>query len=66
MKASKYNIYIQEQGRFYVYNQLSSALTEFDEELFETLRSKKIDMLTDDTRKELKESNFLCDTDLIT
>ena len=37
MKVSKYNIYVEKEGRKFVYNQLRSSLLEIDEELFRRL-----------------------------
>ncbi len=38
MKSSKYNIYTTSDDRYYVYNQLTGAFSEVDDELFRCLK----------------------------
>jgi uncharacterized protein len=67
MKRSKYNVFLEIDNSFYIFNQLSSAFFEIDEQLFLTLQNE--DLSLDSIEKEdtdfLWESNFLCDKDLI-
>lgn len=64
MKTSKYNYFFSEKDKYYVYNQLTSALTEVDEELYNSLRNNDIKKLPQYLLLELQESNFICDDDL--
>lgn len=67
MKRSKYNIFLEDNNSYYIFNQLSSAFFEIDEQLFSTLQ--KEDSSLDPIEKEeidfLLGGNFLCDDDLI-
>ncbi|GHT48295.1 radical SAM/SPASM domain-containing protein [Bacteroidia bacterium] len=65
MKASKYNIYIENADKYYIYNQITQALSEFDEEFFFTLKNNLPFPDLDHSDKEvLKNSHFICDKDL--
>jgi uncharacterized protein len=67
MKRSKYNVFLEKDASFYIFNQLSSAFFEIDEQLFHTLQNE--DLVLESIAKEdidfLFEGNFLCDNDLI-
>lgn len=45
MKTSKYNIYLTENNSFYIFNQLSSSLTQVDKELYLSLLDNNLDEL---------------------
>ena len=66
MKTSKYNIFFDEDNVYYIFNQLSSALTQVDKELYYLLQEGKMDNIKDnDLIQELYESNYICDASLI-
>ena len=66
MKSSKYNIYLNENSHLYVFNQLSGALTEIDEELFDCLKNNKIEDANapEEVLDEMRRSHFICDNNL--
>lgn len=63
MKVSKYNIYVEYEGRKFVYNQLRSSLLEIDEELFQRLRmpTNEMDSLDSEIMAELSANGMVCD-----
>lgn len=62
MKVSKYNIYLTHNDSFYVFNQLSSSLSQIDKELYYALKEEKISEITSqECLNELYDSNFICD-----
>lgn len=63
MKISKYNIYVENEGRKFVYNQLRSSLLEIDEELFQRLSvpTNNIDSLDSEILTELSTNGMVCD-----
>lgn len=66
MKTSKYNIYLDENNNYYIFNQLSSALTEVDKDLYNILQKGEISKIKDNNLiQELYESNYICDDSLI-
>lgn len=67
MKTSRYNVYLTNDGKHYVYNQLSSDLREIDDELYEVLEQNIIDkvQLCADEVAELKNSHIICEDDVI-
>ncbi|MDR3059717.1 MAG: radical SAM protein, partial [Prevotella sp.] len=66
MKASKYNIYIENADKYYIYNQITQALSECDEEFFNTLKNNLPLSDLDSADKEvLKNSHFICDKELL-
>lgn len=66
MKVSKYNIYVEKEGRKFVYNQLRSSLLEIDEELFRRLSvpDSEVDTLDEEILEELHANGVVCDTNL--
>lgn len=65
MKPSKYNIYVKENKRHFIYNQLTGCLTEFDRELFDAIKNnQKLEGLSVNIIEELKQNNYICDQDL--
>lgn len=67
MKFSRYNIGVAHEGNFYIFNQLSGALTQVDKELYTGLLDKTIDLcsINSELYTELHKSHFICDDDLI-
>lgn len=65
MKPSRYNIYLSEHERFYVFNQLSSDLREIDYELNKALINGEIERIIDsDLLIDLQNSHLICEDDL--
>lgn len=66
MKSSKYNVYFYENGRFYIFNQLSGALTEVDQELFDCLKNNRLntESISDELLQEMETSHIICDENL--
>lgn len=66
MKVSKYNIYVEKEGRKFVYNQLRSSLLEIDEELFRRLSvpDSEVDTLDEEILEELHANGVVCDANL--
>ncbi|MDR0866257.1 MAG: radical SAM protein [Candidatus Symbiothrix sp.] len=65
MKASKYNIYIENSNKYYIYNQITQALNEFSKDFFFVLKDSLPLSDIDESEKELlKDKNFICDKDL--
>jgi uncharacterized protein len=68
MKTSKYNLFVEKDNNFYVYNQLSMSLTQVDEELYsilqETDKSTLKNILNEELSSSLTESHHICDNDL--
>ena len=65
MKASKYNIYVEESGRSFVFNQLTSAFSELDNDLFDAVRNNALDNIDNEEKEFLTQSNFICDEELV-
>lgn len=66
MKTSKYNIYLTENNSFYIFNQLSSSLTQVDKELYLSLLDNNLDELDNPSLiQDLYENNYICDDALI-
>lgn len=69
MKASKYNLYLEEGGNYYIYNQLTSAFTQVDQELYTSLKENNLESINrhsfSDIEEELHKSHFICDNDLV-
>lgn len=66
MKVSKYNIYIEENNKFYVFNQMTSALSEIDRELYTLLRKESsLDELSEELLRDLEYSHYVCGQDLV-
>jgi len=69
LKVSKYTFSICEQGRWYLYNTISNALLEIDEELYTFIKKcKEINqpvetLLEQDLLAQLKESRFITEND---
>ncbi|MDR0789609.1 MAG: radical SAM protein [Bacteroidales bacterium] len=65
-KASKYNIYLIEGNKFYIFNQLTNALSEFEEDLFYVIKNNEISekKISNEEKDFLLSSNFLCDYEL--
>lgn len=63
MKLSKYNIFVENEGRKFVYNQLRSSLLEIDDELFQwlTVPENDIDYLDENILDELSANGMVCD-----
>ena len=56
-KVSRYTFLINNEKRYYIYNSLSNALIEIDEELYQFLN---------DAKKNNHQINSLVDTDIVT
>lgn len=66
MKSSKYNIYTTSDDRYYVYNQLTGAFSEVDDELFRCLKQNScLEGFPQELIDELKNSHFICDEHLV-
>lgn len=65
MKTSKYNFFVEKNNQYYLFNQLSGALTQVDNDLFYSLKEGNLVNLDDDLKNELSESHFVCDDDLV-
>jgi uncharacterized protein len=62
VKSSKYNIYLTENKKFYVYNQLTQSLSEIDEKLYFQLKENQtLDNIDNEEKYLLKKKNFICD-----
>lgn len=61
MKSSRYNIYYSQDGKYYVFHQLSSALIQTDKALFENLRQSQLTKIETDTLEKLKRMSLICD-----
>lgn len=64
MKSSRYNIFIDKEGRKFVYNQLHSSLLEIDDDLARLLKTSEIDSLEDDLKGELFRNGIICEKTL--
>lgn len=67
MKPSKYNIYLDSNNRYFVFNQLSSDFREVDSELYDALTQNSIDeeQLCGNELSELRDSQIICDDELV-
>ncbi len=59
MKLSRYTLFYSEQGKNYIYNQVSNALLKVDGELYGALKDGNLQALPDDVSKELEQHGFL-------
>ena len=64
MKPSRYNIFLQKEGRRFVFNQLASAILEVDESLFCCLQNEDLSLIPLNVQNELAMSSILVDDDL--
>lgn len=65
MKPSKYNFYHTQNDRFFIYNQLTGFLSEFDEEMFLAIREGSLPSdIPDGQKQELVRNHFVCDEGL--
>lgn len=66
MKSSKFNLFIEKEGRMFIYNQLRSSLLEIDEELFQAIGKPDFDAdkLSEDILDELYENGMVCEDSL--
>lgn len=68
IQVSRYTFFIEQNNRKFLYNTLSNALTEVDEELFnymKTLKTKRINtenLLNDEMIVNLKKNMFLTES----
>lgn len=67
MKRSRYNIFLEYDDSFYIFNQLSSALFNIDKPLFITLQNEdlSLDSVLKEDIESLINSNFLCEDNLL-
>lgn len=67
MKPSRYNIYLDSNDRYYVFNQLSSDFREVDSELYDALTHNSIDeeQLCGNELAELQDGQIICDDELV-
>ena len=66
MKSSKYNIYHEQDNKYFVYNLLSSSLSQIDKELFIALKTNAIESISDKSLlSEMFNAYFICEKDLI-
>ena len=68
IKVSRYTFFIEQNNRKFLYNTLSNALTEVDDELYnymKTLKTKRINtenLLNDEMIVNLKKNMFLTES----
>lgn len=66
MKSSKYNIYTTCNNGYYVYNQLTGAFSEVDEELYRCLeQNSSLEECSKELLDELKTNHFICEKQLV-
>lgn len=63
MKKSVYNFEFKNNDKKYLYNMLSTAIVELDENNFYNLINEKVNDIPDEIKKELYESGFIVDDD---
>ena len=61
-KCSKYNFFHKVGNSYLVYNQMSRALMEVDEELFNTLSEKNINKIPESVKEQLVSDGYICST----
>lgn len=64
MKLSKYSIFHNENGKNYIFHQVSHALLKIDDELAEYLQTKDIDKLPKEIKGQLETSGFIVDNNV--
>lgn len=64
MKISKYNLILQKDCRYFVYNQLRQSLLEIDYDLSQAIKSCNIDSIPQDCKEQLFKNGVLCDNKL--
>lgn len=64
MKVSRYSIFTEISGRFYIYHQLTKSLIEVDKDLFSTLRKGEMNAIDPTMRDELSNMGFLLNEDI--
>lgn len=63
-KLSKYVIFHRENGKNYIFHQMSKALLGIDDDLFAALSEETMPVLPDDIFKYLKDNGFIVDDDV--
>lgn len=63
MKFSKYNEFFEADGKYYLYNILSTALAEIDNELLIAIKSDNPNILNETLRNLLKCNHFIVEND---
>lgn len=63
-RLSKYTIFHNQNGRNYMFHQLSKALLEIDTELYKTLTEADLSKIPQDIQKDLEKSGFLVDNNI--
>lgn len=64
MKSSFYTYYYQQEGKYYIYHQISSALLEVEEDLFRALHENQVTHIPQDIQKTLTAKGFLVGDDV--
>lgn len=64
MKFSKYNEYFELNGNHYLYNILSTALAEIDQNICDAIKNKSLASLDDSIIIAMKEKHFIVEDDL--
>ena len=63
-KSSFYNIYFTTDDEFYVYNTLSTAIGQIDENVYDYLRLNKLEKISTETLDTMLEQGFVVDKEL--
>lgn len=61
IKVSKYTIFHRQNGKLYLYHQLSKALLEIDEEMYNALTTSNLDIIPSETKQYLENAFVLID-----
>lgn len=59
MKLSKYTIFHKQNDNVYIYNQISMALLEIDNELYDILKQGNMNIVHNDVMKVLRDNGFI-------
>ncbi len=59
MKLSKYTIFHKQNDNVYIYNQISMALLEIDNELYDILKQGDMNIVHNDVMKVLRDNGFI-------
>lgn len=59
MKQSRYNIYFEHKGRYYIYNTLSCAIVSCREELIQLLNDNELDKISNEEMRLLQKNKLI-------
>lgn len=59
IKSSYYNFLFENNNKFYVYNILTTAIAELEQDIFNNLQNNKIEVIIPEIRQSLLEQGFL-------